>query len=174
MKLTNKRYEEIKEIIVEIFETVGLSDFPIEGKDIAVKLGINLIPYCKTKDEKRLIELNENGLCGFENGKVYIWFNDKKCKGRINFTVLHELGHLILGHTEQCSLAESEADFFAKYAIAPPVLIEMLNIKSKNELKNYFVVSNEESKYAWIYYLKWKKINNYKDYEYKLLNLFKK
>ena len=43
-----------------------------------------------------------------------IYYNDKKDAGRIRFTILHEIGHFVLGHLQQSDLAESEANFFAK------------------------------------------------------------
>ena len=42
---------------------------------------------------------------------------------RIRFTIMHEIGHIVLDHTEHSDLAESEANFFAKYALAPPPLV---------------------------------------------------
>ena len=42
---------------------------------------------------------------------------------RRNFTIAHEIGHLVLGHTTPSPEAEREADAFAAAFLAPNVLI---------------------------------------------------
>ena len=36
---------------------------------------------------------------------------------------MHEVGHYALGHIKEGDEEEAEAEFFAKYALAPPPLI---------------------------------------------------
>lgn len=111
MRLQDERYEEIKEIVVTLFENLDISCTPISGFEIAKKLGIIVIPYSATKHCEELTLKYEDAICLEKDDALYIYYNDKKSYERLNWTFLHEIGHLVLGHTEHCELAESEADF---------------------------------------------------------------
>ena len=95
--------------------------------------------------------------------------------GRINNTILHEIGHIVLDHTEESELAEAEVNFFAKYALVPPVLVYKLNIKSPNKISEIFDVSIQAGYYAYNYYRKWLNYGGsiLKEYELSLIGLFK-
>ena len=94
---------------------------------------------------------------------------------RINNTLAHECGHIVLDHTEESELAEAEAKFFAKFALAPPALIHKLKLKDAYEIYDHFDISIEAAGYAFSYYRKWLTYGNrdYTDYELRLLQLFK-
>lgn len=81
----------------------------------------------------------------------------------------------MLDHTEESELAEAEAKFFAKYALAPPVLIHKLELKDAYEVYEHFDISLEAAGYAFSYYRKWLTYGNknYTNYEIRLLQLFK-
>ena len=138
MRLQDERYEEIKEIVVTLFENLDISCTPISGFEIAKKLGIIVIPYSATKHCEELTLKYEDAICLEKDDALYIYYNDKKSYERLNWTFLHEIGHLVLGHTEHCELAESEADFFAKFAIAPPVLIHRYKLSTVEDIEDRF------------------------------------
>lgn len=77
-----------------------------------------------------------------------ILYDDKiGSQGRINWTIAHELGHIILNHTEQSSLNEREADIFASSLLMPKAVIAYLTKTKKRPLKlddmqSYFSASN--------------------------------
>ncbi len=173
MRLSDERYEEIKNIVVDLFVQLDISCTPISGFEVAKKLGINIIPYSVKKDVQKLMEISEDGFCyETRDGKMYIFYNDEKTYERINWTLLHEIGHLVLGHTEHCSLAETEANFFAKYAIAPPVLIHRYHLLTTDDIQERFCISHEAAENAMNYYKKWLKIPILKLYEKKLESQF--
>ena len=62
-------------------------------------------------------------------------YNERKNYGRVNHTIMHEIGHIVLGHTEDSDLAEAEVSFFAKYALAPPILINKLKLETPEIIK---------------------------------------
>ena len=72
----------------------------------------------------------------------------------------------------------SEANFFAKYAIAPPVLVHKIGAECPQDIYEVFDISFEAAVYAYEYYCAWKaryeRINRLTVYEKKLLALYKK
>ena len=94
-------------------------------------------------------------------------------------TILHEIAHCILGHNDNMDneLCESEANFFAKYAIAPPPLIHQIKPTCAYDIENFFDISHEAASYAFRYYNVWlknyyRKCACYNNYEKALLKLF--
>jgi hypothetical protein len=55
-----------------------------------------------------------------------ILYNEEKYNPRMRFTILHEIGHVRLGHTKHGAIEEIEANFYASQVIAPNVLIKEL------------------------------------------------
>ena len=184
MRLPDWRYEQIKLEVAKIFVRCNLTKIPITGFEIANKLGIIVIPYSAFKEEKRLklIEEDEDGFFLKKDGICYIYYNDRKGYGRINFTILHEIGHIVLDHTQHSELAESEANFFAKFAIAPPVLVDKFGNNTSYldlliSIYENFGVTKTSGYNCFKYYLQWRAHFNsikreYKDYEKMILGQF--
>lgn len=177
ISISNRRYEQIKSIVVDLFVKYGVSCVPVNSFELATKMGIKVIPYSAITDSKRylLLKKSEDGFCVEKNkGEWYIFYNDEKEYGRINNTIMHEIAHIVLDHTEDSELAEAEVKFFAKYALAPPVLIHKLNISDPYEISRVFEVSLEAAIYAYSYYKKWLEYgySDYTEYELKMLDLF--
>lgn len=175
--ISNQRYEEIKRIIVNMFVKYGVSCVPINGFEIAHKMSIKVIPYSSIATSKRwlLIKKSKDGFSVEKtNGQWYIFYNDEKDYGRVNHTIMHEIGHIVLDHTEDSELAEKEVNFFAKYALAPPVLIHKLELNTPKNISRIFEISYEAACYAYGYYQKWlqRYYGSYTDYEHRLLCLF--
>lgn len=177
LRLPNKRCEEIKELVVCTFEQLKIQCTPISGFEIATQLGSIIIPYsAKPLSVRKLMLMeSEDGFTVWKDGTWYIFYNDMRSYGRINNTITHECGHILLDHTEKSELAEVEANFFAKYALAPPALIHKLKLKNAYDIYKHFNISYEAAGYAFEYYLKWLNFGGryYTDYEERLLNLFK-
>ena len=175
--LSSARLEEIKENAVNMYEKYNISCIPISAFEIATKMGVTVVPYSAYSFEKQILMLKESE-DGFvvekTDGSFFIFYNDKKSYGRINNTIMHEIGHIILQHTEDSELADKEVKFFAKYALAPPVLIHKLGYKNALTISDAFDISYEAAKYALIYYQKWLQYGgqDYTSYELKTLKLF--
>ena len=178
IKLSSRRCEEIKKIFVEMFVKYGVCCVPINGFEIASKMGVTVIPYSAFPPQKRalLLKKSEDGFSVEKTaGEWYIYYNDEKGYRRINNTIMHEIGHIVLDHTEDSELAEKEVNFFAKYALVPPVLVHKLEINSPLQIVRLFDVSFEAAKYAFDYYQKWLEFggSDYTRYELITLELFK-
>ena len=176
IRLSDERCEEIKEYIVDLFAKYNINCVPISGFEIANKMGIKVIPYSskKVKVRELCLKESEDGFSVLKDNQWYIFYNDNKGFGRINNTMLHEIGHISLGHTEDSELAEKEVNFFAKYALVPPVLVHKLKLLTPEDIAETFDVSYEAAYYALVYYNKWLRYSGrfYKPYEERLLSLF--
>jgi Zn-dependent peptidase ImmA (M78 family) len=92
--------------------------------------------------------------------KYCIIFNEKAHEGRIQYSLCHEIGHIILGHSKElCNIKmsghdipdalydffELEAEIFASEVLMPtPILLE-LNLFKPPEIRRYCGVSKKAS-----------------------------
>lgn len=179
-KLTDEEYEFIKGEVCHIFEKYKVKSIPVSGFEIAVKMEITVIAYSGLSSKKlnTAMKVSEDGFFLEKEDHEYIFYNDiDRSYERQNWTILHEIGHIVLDHTGHSEHEEDEANFFAKYAIAPPILVHKIGAKSIKDIYEAFDISLEAAKYAYWYYQSWER--RYKqdrilaDYEVKLLTLFK-
>ena len=178
ISLSHARCEEIKQIVVNTFVKYDVSCVPVNCFELAIKIGIKVIPYSAIPEDKRwlLLKKSEDGFSIEKTiGEWYIYYNDKKNYGRINNTIMHEIGHIVLDHSEDSELAEKEVKFFAKYALVPPVLVHKLKLDNPADTADIFKVSFEAACYANSYYKKWLQYGSskYTKYEITLLKLFR-
>lgn len=182
MYLSYERYEEIKEEVIDLFIRCDIQCIPINGFELAMKMGIRLIPYTSLSAEKYMtaIQCSPDGFyCEPGDGSERIYYNDAVGYERSNMTILHEIGHASLGHYDgmDAEVAETEARFFAKYAIAPPPLVHLIVPSCPQDIESAFVISLEAAYYAFDYYRKWLKqyqqTGVHSEYERRLLRLFR-
>lgn len=53
ISLTHTRYEEIKQIVVDLFVRYGVSCVPVNGFELAAKMGVTVVPYSAIPESKR-------------------------------------------------------------------------------------------------------------------------
>lgn len=179
MRLKNEDYEEIKQIVVDTFEIYGIGTVPISAFEMAIKMGLKLIPYSglNLKQQNAALRISQDGFSvELQSGEWQIYYNDEcYIYGRLNHTIMHEIGHYALGHCKEGEREEAEAKFFAKYALAPPPLVH--NMKRPicvSSVKDTFALSHEGAKIACGYYDDWLKYGDiyYTDYEKRMMSLF--
>ena len=95
-------------------------------------------------------------------GTNIIAYNDEKPIARIRFSLMHELGHIVLGHDNTCQDQEDEADYFASCILAPRIMIHHQIALSKkgdivtaNDIHDHFQISIAASNRALTDYHKW-------------------
>lgn len=177
MRLSNEQYEFIKNEVVSLFEMYDIRCIPINGFEVAQKMQIQLRPYSalsKTKHNAVMSISTDGFYLEDMTGRDIIYYNDNITYERLNMTLLHEIGHCVLDHKGESEIEEAEANFFAKYALAPPPLIHRLADKSPKSIEENFCISYTAAIYAANYYQKWLvyRTNNYTNYEIRLLHLF--
>lgn len=181
MKLENEQYEEIKRTVIDTFLEYGVRSILISAFEMATKMGLSVMPYSALNEPQRKVALkiSRDGFSVEVDSRTWIIYYNDSCKnyGRINHTIMHEIGHYAMGHTEKGEEEEkeTEAKFFAKYALAPPPLIHQLRMPiDANIIMKCFDISYEAACYAYKYYIRWLKFggDEYTDYELKMLDLF--
>lgn len=74
-------------------------------------------------------------------------YDENRYSQRMRFTILHELGHVCLGHTRHGKQEELEANFFAAQMLIPDAIINQFIKKGYHInagcLMSAFYVSNE-------------------------------
>ena len=56
MRLSNEKYEEIKNTVIDTFEQYNVKYIPISGFEIATKMGLKIIPYSSLNEKQRRSE----------------------------------------------------------------------------------------------------------------------
>ena len=179
MRLPNQRYEQIKTRVVQLFQETDLKTIPVDAWALAKKLGIKLLPYSTLTEEQReaALQLCDGGM-KFRQEDVsgvshqIIIYDDSEPLGRQRFSILHEIGHIILGHRQDSELADAEADFLAKFAIAPPMLVHVIKPSDYLDIAQAFGLSYECAFNSMSYYNKWLRVPGFTSYEHSLMDLF--
>ena len=164
--LSSTRCDEIKQEVLYMYEETETHTWPIDCFAIAKALNYIVVPYsyCSVQD---MIAIDEDGFSrvvynpwtGLYNYVIY--YNDAQTnEGRLRWTIFHEIGHIYLGHHDNpddslSEIEEAEADFFAKYAIAPPPLINAADCKDMWDVQGIFRTSAQAAEYIYDYYRKW-------------------
>ncbi len=179
MRLDNKKYEEIKQAVIDTFLEYDVRCIPISAFELAVKMGLRVVPYSSLSRKKRCVavKISLDGFLVEKNDGIWLIYYNDECKtyGRINQTIMHEIGHYILGHIHEGEAEEAEANFFAKYALAPPPLIHNMVKPVKTEtIMDKFDISHQAAEIAYKYYQSWLRYGGkyYTEYEKKMLELF--
>lgn len=185
--LTEKRLNEIKHEVLFMFEECEVATYPIDCFAIAQKLFYVLRPYSSlTPDEyMKALATDPDGYSRVElnlqtgMNEYVIYYNDNANEGRMRWTIFHEIGHIYLGHHDnpddsQTVIEEAEADFFAKYTIAPPPLVNIAKCQCPMDIEICFNVSGQASTYLFVYYQKWMQFGprEYEPFELEMLELF--
>ena len=183
--LSSTRCDEIKQEVLYMYEETETHTWPIDCFAIAKALNYIVVPYsyCSVQD---MIAIDEDGFSkvvynpwtGLYNYVIY--YNDAQTnEGRLRWTIFHEIGHIYLGHHDNpddslSEIEEAEADFFAKYAIAPPPLINAADCKDMWDVQGIFRTSAQAAEYIYDYYRKWLQYGpqGFLPFEVKLLKQF--
>lgn len=136
------------DILAEVLEAYRRCDvnlFPIDCLGIIKKLNIKAIPYSSLTRRKReaLKEVSKDSY----RIKNTIYYNDDRSQlveGRIRFNLMHELGHIVLGHLEESEHNENCANWFAGEILAPTIIVyTCFTHNDEGAIVNSFNISNK-------------------------------
>jgi hypothetical protein len=85
-----------------------------------------------------------------------ICYNDSLPIGRIRFSLMHEMGHIVLNHSEnRTHQMEQEANYYASNILAPRMAIHYAKCKNENDVTKLFSLTSEAAQYAFNDYRRW-------------------
>lgn len=143
-KATNAAYEELQNYDggypqIDIFHLllnhpkIRLHTFT----ELASRLGVTVAEFTSDFSE------SEMGYTVFDmkNERWLIYYNDTKSITTVRFTIAHELGHIILRHTEDNSITDKEANCFARNLLCPVPVRKELGLKTIEDYCSAFGIS---------------------------------
>lgn len=148
----------IKQKVLEVYRKCKIGSFPIDCLSIYGQYNLKAHPYSTLKEPLKSYCLSMS-----EDSFIYnhiVCYNDDASYpiGRIRFSLMHELGHHVLNHSEnRTETEEIEANTFASYLLAPRIAIHYANCKNCNDIVKIFDVSVEAATIAFDDYRKWRR-----------------
>lgn len=181
VQIPKRRYTEIEKKVVELYKECGIKNIPINPFLVIKKRGYIIKPYSIIKPNilNRLMstrrDLEAFNFFDPSIQKYSIYYDSNQNVQRIRFTLMHEIGHIVLGHKEESALAKKEADFFAAYALAPYPLIHIYECEDSIDVEVKFNVSAQCAQIAFASYQNWYKFggDEYKPHELILIKMVK-
>lgn len=168
IQIPDRRYEQIKDAIAELFRKVDVKFVPVEPMSIAQTLGLGPVPYRSLGRIAlpALLEASPDALSCWMLGKEepMVFYNDRKPAARISFTIMHEIGHVCLGHREHSKLAEKEANFFASNALCPLPVLERSGHFDADKVAECFAISQDCARNRMEALSKWKLLPPFRRY----------
>lgn len=179
IKLPKTLYDRIENDVVALYIEFGLT-VPIKPEEVAKRLGfvVRKMSEMKDKEKQRLLRFDKDGNqrdgYSFYNPDIsiyVIWVNDidSLYYVRDDFTIMHEIGHIRMGHKEESDLANRIANYYAAYSLVPSPLYTLLKCKDIWDIENFFGVSEECASLCISRCRKWEQYNGFsKPYEKRL------
>ena len=177
-KIPKWKYEEIEKKVLSLYTELNIRKLPIDPLAITRKLGYILVPFSKVGEAvEPQSENDENDAFSFFNpkyNKFVIVYDNKKPLARLRFTLMHEIGHIQLGHKHESDLARRMADYYAGYALAPTPLIHKFARNGIEAIRTVFSVSKYCAEICHNRYSNWLLYGDFelKNYEKTFLDLF--
>lgn len=144
----------IKQMTLKVFSFCKIKSFPIDCFNIIKEYGLEARSYSSLNGElKNYCLMYSDDAFKYKN---LIYYNDLKPFGRIRFSLMHELGHILLEHQgDQTPAQEQEANFFASNILAPRMAIHYARCKNRTDVAKIFNITNEAAQYAYEDYRRW-------------------
>lgn len=134
--------EYINKKILDVYKECHIRSFPIDCFSVLKHYGIQTIMYKEMKEQNtelyKAIYHYSNDAFRF---RMSVYYNSTNSDGRIRFSLIHELGHYILGHTEDGSDNEDEANTFASNFLAPRPITFQQGLKTAEQIRDYYGIS---------------------------------
>lgn len=130
-----RRFERFTPLILNIYKTYGIHDFPFDCFSLLCRCGFDLRQYKNLSEEKRLKLMKVSPDAAIVGHSVF--YNESiQNSRRMRFSLMHEMAHSVTGSTD-----EDDADAFASFILAPPQLINAWRLDSADQIAEKFDVS---------------------------------
>lgn len=115
---------------------------------VDLKLITSTMKITVRKDNSVILHTNERGRTVNENGVLHIIVRDDPIPKK-RYTIMHEIGHIVLGHTEsddRSDVDEYAAERFAIGVLAPACVLWGIGIKTAEEIADLCNISITSAK----------------------------
>ena len=188
----------IQHKVLELYRGMDTISYPIHPETILpyVPKSCRAMTYQKTAEVAGCDVQDIVLLCKSNSGATHydidqnrylILYNADMGAGRVRWTIGHEIGHICLGHLEAIEEAEiayteqresynqfeSEADCLAWNLLAPLPIMREMGIRSVEEVKTTYGLSNQASALQYDRYVKWCRGHIKTAWENNLLRVFR-
>lgn len=151
--------EFIKEKVLKVYEKCDIHTFPIDCFSILHCYKIQVFTYEEAKEHNTDLYIAiKNYSKDAIRFKSTVYYNSSNSIGRIRFSLMHELGHIVLDHQGESQDNEDEADYFASYMLAPRVAIAVQNCKTADDIHDTFGLSYAAANKTLFDYKKWSQV----------------
>lgn len=138
------RYYEIENRILDVYDECEIQAFPFDCHKVLEHYGYRIFTYQQLrKTNYRLYSyccrLSDDAF-HYKNLKI-VAYDETKLPQRIRFSLMHELGHIILAHNKETPHAEHEANYFASHILAPRMAIYYSRCRNKESIAKLFDIS---------------------------------
>lgn len=137
-----EKYKDVRNMVWKVLTQYQLFDFPIDTIELSERIGIEI----RTAET---LPQNVYSVSLKKGNNIYILFQPSENEGTNRFTIAHELGHILMGHTTEKGATpyqEEEANIFASRLLAPMIVIKHNHIESAEQLATFFGLSLEAAK----------------------------
>lgn len=146
-------YKNVRDSAWQVLLDYDIRTIPVNIVKIATSSGIQILK----NSELHLLNKDEIGISLLVDNQWNIIYDDTLPKGRIRFTIAHELGHIFLGHPMKLGYhgrtidtekpeTEKQADMFAIRLLVPACVVWGLGLHTPEEIQTVFDVSFSAAK----------------------------
>lgn len=151
--------EQILACIINVFRECDIHSFPFDCLKPFRHYGYKVFSYEQLRSKSAelydfCISYSEDAFRD-GNSKIVAYNSSNSNTGRVRFSLMHELGHVVLDHIGESDHLEYEANYFASNILAPRMAIHYAGCKNANDVAKIFDLSYEASEYAFDDYRRW-------------------
>lgn len=135
---------QIKQAVLDVYKECDIKTLPLLCTDVLNHYQLKLYSYGQLKQKstelyKMCITLSKDAFT-YSN---FIAYNENMPRERIRFSLMHELGHLLLQ-----SDIEEDANQFASNLLAPRIIIKQSGLTGTKDVAALFDISKEAATYT--------------------------
>lgn len=151
-------YTKIYTAVLKVYQDCDIHSFPFSCEDVISHYGYHLISYRQAAEQrKELYDICM--LCSqdafLDKNNHMILYNPHALSNRPRFSLMHELGHIILEHQGEDDEQEKEANMFAGMLLAPPMAVHYSRLREPDRISSAFEISYDAACCALNQYYRW-------------------
>lgn len=142
-------YKIDRDLVWQLYLDLGINQLPI-----------NINPICRMLNiQVKMCNMNGSGYTAtLRKNEHVIFINKNESKGRQRFTCAHELGHILLKHTnaigklyrdpqKEDNLDERDANVFASRLLAPAIILRDINATNAPQIAKICKISIQAAEF---------------------------